>query len=139
MDGSSSGRYECWNLQTLILNLISHYMKPCVEMHSCIFSIITAVFSVTWSSEIIIIYWFASQETFLIIINVEKIPPWFDEYEVQKNSISLKQKSNIIHDPTLTFDQFNASVLHSFKEKPQTVEQRCSWSVQMQSAGLQTH
>ncbi len=38
---------------------------------SCIFSIITPVFSVTWSSEIIIIYWFAAQETFLIIINVE--------------------------------------------------------------------
>ncbi len=60
-------------------------------------------------------------------------------YEVQKNSISLKQKSNIIHDPALTFDQFNASVLHSFKENPQTFDQRCSWSVQMQSAGLQTH
>ncbi len=40
-------------------------------MHICIFSIITPVFSVTWSSEIIIIYWFAAQETFLIIINVE--------------------------------------------------------------------
>ncbi len=38
---------------------------------SCIFSIITPVFSVTWSSEIIIICWFAAQETFLIIINVE--------------------------------------------------------------------
>ncbi len=33
--------------------------------------IITSVFSVTWSSEIILIYWFAAQETFLIIINVE--------------------------------------------------------------------
>ncbi len=32
---------------------------------------ITPVFSVTWSSEIIIIYWFAAQETFLIMINVE--------------------------------------------------------------------
>ncbi len=40
-------------------------------MHSCILIIITPVFSVTWSSEIIIIYWFAAQETFLIIINVE--------------------------------------------------------------------
>ncbi len=40
-------------------------------MRSCIFSIITAVFSVTWSSEIILICWFAAQETFLIIINVE--------------------------------------------------------------------
>ncbi len=38
-------------------------------MHSWIFSIITPVFSVTWSSEIILICWFAAQETFLIIIN----------------------------------------------------------------------
>ncbi len=29
------------------------------------------VFSVTWSSEIILICWFADQQTFLIIINVE--------------------------------------------------------------------
>ncbi len=40
-------------------------------MQRCIFSIITAVFSVTWSSEIIIIYWFTAQETFLNIISVE--------------------------------------------------------------------
>ncbi len=40
-------------------------------MRSCIFSIITPVFSVTWSSEIILICWFADQEIFLIIINVE--------------------------------------------------------------------
>ncbi len=33
-------------------------------------SIITPVFIVTWSSEIILICWFAAQETFLIIINV---------------------------------------------------------------------
>ncbi len=39
-------------------------------MRSCIFSIITPVFSVTWSSEIILICWFAAQQT--IIINVEK-------------------------------------------------------------------
>ncbi len=39
-------------------------------MRSCIFSIITPVFSVTWSSEIIIICWFAAQETFLNMINV---------------------------------------------------------------------
>ncbi len=37
---------------------------------SCIFSIITPVFSVTWSSEIILICWFA-QEAFMIIVNVE--------------------------------------------------------------------
>ncbi len=34
-------------------------------------SIITPVFSVTWSSEIILIYWFTAQETILIIINLE--------------------------------------------------------------------
>ncbi len=38
---------------------------------SWIFSIITPVFSVTWSSEIILICWFTAQETFLIISNVE--------------------------------------------------------------------
>ncbi len=47
-------------------------MRIYVQMYqSCIFSIITPVFSVTQSSEIIIIYWFTAQETFLIIINVE--------------------------------------------------------------------
>ncbi len=40
-------------------------------MRSWIFIIITPVFSVTWSSEIILIYWFAAKETFLIIIKVE--------------------------------------------------------------------
>ncbi len=40
-------------------------------MQRWIFSFITPVFSDTWSSEIIIIYWFDDQETFLIIINVE--------------------------------------------------------------------
>ncbi len=37
-------------------------------MRSWIFSIITPVFSVTWSSEIIRIWWFAALETFIIII-----------------------------------------------------------------------
>ncbi len=37
-------------------------------LQSCIFSIITPVFSVTWSSAII-----AAQETILIIINAESI------------------------------------------------------------------
>ncbi len=80
-------------------------------MRSCIFSIITAVFSVTWSSEIIIICWFAAQETFLIIINVENsraaqyfsgnhdtfyFSGFFDELKVQKNSIYLKEKYFVI-------------------------------------------
>ncbi len=42
-----------------------------VHVLNCIFSIITPVFSVTWSSEIIIICWFAAQNTFLIINNIE--------------------------------------------------------------------
>ncbi len=45
------------------------YVNICDQ--SCIFSIITQVFSVTWSSEIIIICKFAARETFLIIIDVE--------------------------------------------------------------------
>ncbi len=75
-------------------------------MRSCIFSIITSVFSVTWSSEIILIYWFTAQETFLIIINVENsctasyfygnyniiFVRFFDEQEVHKNGI----KSNLL-------------------------------------------
>ncbi len=57
-------------------------------MQHCIFSIITPVFSVTWSSEIIIIYWFAAQETFLIIINAEKCCVNF--FRIEKNSMYLK-------------------------------------------------
>ncbi len=41
-------------------------------MHSCYFQHLLLQSSVvTWSSEIILIWWFAAQETFLIIINVE--------------------------------------------------------------------
>ncbi len=53
-------------------------------------------------SEIIIIYWFAAQETFLIIISVQNscaasyfcgnrsiYSGFFDEYKVQKNNIYL--------------------------------------------------
>ncbi len=36
-----------------------------------VFSIISAIFSVTWSSEIMLICWFAAQEAFMIIVNVE--------------------------------------------------------------------
>ncbi len=61
-------------------------------MRSCIFSIITPDFSVTWSSEIILICWFAAQETFMIIINVE-------------NSYIFVVFSG-------TFDQFNASLMN---------------------------
>ncbi len=70
---------------------------------SWIFSIITAVFSVTWSSEIILIFWFAAQDKF-IIINVKNSTAanfrngntfstgFFDVYKVQKNSIYWKFK-----------------------------------------------
>ncbi len=65
---------------------------------------------VTWSSEIILICWFAAQETFLIIINVESrcaasyfcencdtfnFSEIYDEYKVQKNSVYLKQKYSV--------------------------------------------
>ncbi len=45
--------------------------------------IITPVFSVTWSSEIILIYWFAAQETFIydwIIISVDHV--WWSEHQL---------------------------------------------------------
>ncbi len=42
---------------------------------SWIFSIITPVFSVTWSSEIILIYWFAAQETFLLLSMLKAVVP----------------------------------------------------------------
>ncbi len=37
-------------------------------MQRWISSVIAPVFSVTWSSEIILIYWFAAQETFLFFV-----------------------------------------------------------------------
>ncbi len=37
-------------------------------MQIWIFSIITLVFSVTWSSEMILIRWFDAQETFLLLL-----------------------------------------------------------------------
>ncbi len=61
------------------LNIFENFIYCCDQ--SWIFSI-TPVFSVTWSFKIILIYWFVAQETFLIIINVEKSliflwDPWF--------------------------------------------------------------
>ncbi len=58
-----------FKIAVFYVNICSNVIYFCDQ--SCIFSIITAVFSVTWSSEIILICWFAAQETFLIIINVE--------------------------------------------------------------------
>ncbi len=70
-------------------------------MQSWMFSIITPVFSVTWSSEIILICWFAAQETFLIIINVKnscaasyffiETDTFFQGYFINRKLISMKQ------------------------------------------------
>ncbi len=63
-----------WNSFTILKQLFSMWIYVKLSfisvMRSCIFSIISAGFSVTWSSEIILICWFTAQETFLIIINV---------------------------------------------------------------------
>ncbi len=74
-------------------------------MQRCIFSIITPVFSVTWSSEIILICWFAAQQTFLIIINVQN--------SCEQHLFEIEIFCNIINVFTVTFDQFNASVDNS--------------------------
>ncbi len=58
-----------FKISVFYVNICSVVIYFCDQ--SCIFSIITPVFSVTWSSEIILICWFTAQETFLIIINVE--------------------------------------------------------------------
>ncbi len=54
------------NVKYLFSMWISVKMKFISVMRNCIFSIITPVFSVTWSSEIILIFWFTAQETFLL-------------------------------------------------------------------------
>ncbi len=90
---------------------------------SCIFSIITPVFSVTWSSEIIIICWFAAQETFLMIINVKNINIFVEtvtHFIFQDSQMNRKFKRTafiwifciIINIVTVTFDQFNASLMN---------------------------
>jgi len=50
------------------------------------------VYSVTWSSEIILISWFGAQEKILRIIIAEKkvFSSFFDEQKVQKNNLYLK-------------------------------------------------
>ncbi len=94
---------KTWNLYIYIyiyiytyidLNLFEDVMYSCDQRW--IFSIITHVFSVTWS-EISLICWFAAQEAFLIIINVEnscaafffRILWWL---KFQNNSICLQYK-----------------------------------------------
>ncbi len=73
-------------------------------------------------SEIILICWFDAQETFLIIINAEKVCCliflWILWYVFQhslinrKNSIYLKKKYFVINIFTVTFDQFDVSLLN---------------------------
>ncbi len=120
------------------------YVNICYDViyfcdQSCIFSIITPVFSVTWSSEIIIIYWFAAQETFLIIINVEnscaaqyfcgnwdtfyflRIYRWI-ESSIEQHLFEIENFCFIINVFNDTFDQFNVSLMnksiHSFSHWP---------------------
>ncbi len=78
-------------------------------------SIITAVFSVTWSSEINLIYWFAAQETFLIIFNVENIASYllWKTWLIFMHIKSSKEKIFF----SVTFDQFNASLHFIFFKK----------------------
>ncbi len=97
-------------------------------MQRCIFSIITPVFSVTWSSEIILICWFTAQETFLIIINIEnscaaryfcgnwyillfRIHRWIESSKEQ-HLFEIEIFCSIINVFTVTFDQFNAFFLN---------------------------
>ncbi len=58
-----------FKITVFYVNIFQNVIYSCDQ--SWIFSIITPVFSVTWSSEIILICWFAAQETFLIMISVK--------------------------------------------------------------------
>ncbi len=84
-------------------------------MQRWIFSIITPVFSVTWSSEIILICWFAAQETFLIIINVENscAASYFcgigDTSFSEQHLFQIEIFCKIIN---VIFDQFNVSLMN---------------------------
>ncbi len=55
----------------ILLYFIIFFKKSIALKQGWISSIITTVFNVTWSLEIILICWFAAQEIFLIIINLE--------------------------------------------------------------------
>jgi len=70
-----------------------------------IFSIITSVFS---RHMIILIWWFAAQETFLIIINVENSSDASDFWWIEN---SQEQNLFEIEIFTVTFDQFNAFMI----------------------------
>ncbi len=58
------------NIITILNNwFLSEYILKCIDFcdQICIFSIIAPVFSVTWSSDTILICWFTDQETFMIM------------------------------------------------------------------------
>ncbi len=106
---------------------------------SCIFSIITAVFSVTWSSEIIIICWFTAQETFLIIINVENSraaqyfcvncdSPFIGKQKKKKEK-ETNNKNNCIlqgHIKLIKSDSKNAVSIHKSILKKKCITQKYS-------------
>ncbi len=60
-------------------------------------------------SEIILIYWFAAQEIFIIIINVENSHTDTKVYKVLKTFFCYNVKVY-----TNTFEQLNASLLNNF-------------------------
>ncbi len=96
-------------------------------MRSCIFSIIPPVFSVTWSSEIIIICGFAAQETFLIIIKVEKlwctIFLWYTIY-----GVSAKKRTKIyIYNNNNSFLQGHIQLIRSDTVKIQFLNVKVCW------------
>ncbi len=98
------------------------YSNICSNVPKLYFSIITPVVSVTQSSEIIIIYWFTAQETFLIIINVENSCAafsfsgtvidfyfrviWWIESSKEQHFFKIERVFGIIHIFTVAFDQF---------------------------------
>ncbi len=55
------------------LKMTIFYLNIFLHDQSCIFSIITPVFSVTWSSEIILICLFAAQKHFLLLWMLKKV------------------------------------------------------------------
>ncbi len=68
-------------------------------------------------SEIILIYWFGPQETFLIIINAENclyclIFLWKQTESPKQHLFTIEIFCNLINVFTVTFDQFNASLLN---------------------------
>ncbi len=106
-------------------------MKFIPVMRSCIFSIITPVFSVTWSSEIIIICWFTAQETFLIIINVENgmLLKYFVKIVIFKNSLMTKKFKR----KAFIWIEFVQSVLYDKKQTFNIMSRHLNWDVPHQT------